>query len=620
MFNKPKVIEYLLACVFAVEMLFYNLNQEFIIPLFLLSIILLIFLYTSNRPLYIPWTFSRILILYFFSVIMSAVFTGFTYQTTIECIKILSYLSIVVLGSNIFRRNETSFQNLTFIFCFPAGFLALIGLLEYTSRFPSQKTIALLEPFHWPSLAAGFFMLITPNILTLYLDSKKNLPKIIIFMCLSLLLLAWFLTTENILYILLILGLIIFNYFFNSKKPDLGTNNISKNNWKLTRILIMRDLLLVLLVLSVILPNIMLSFGSNKLPKEITLYLNQYLFFDKEDVGRFSFESIKSHFFTGIGAGNFGMNYRSNLIKPWTWSDFASNELIQTFVEVGITGFIAQLILFGYLIFLSIKRSLISYRNRNFFSFGIAITCTFFIVRNLTTFSLRVFPLTILFFLFLGYILKEETVRILKPKSSYFLAVPLVLILFIVIMDGILFKYSQKMIFYKNISSGTKILSWLSQRPTFLLNPKLYLWLSAINIEKKERDQAISNLKNIYMQEPLNQEIDYQIAKLLYSDQKLNEAQTILENYIYKNMFASPKYYLALSKINSEKNNIALSQYWLKRASLVYPMNLNIRLSSVGLAVLDTTDYLPSIQNIYYSLFEFSKNNYYSSILQTLLY
>lgn len=320
----------------------------------------------------------------------------------------------------------------------------------------------------------------------------------------------------------------------------------------------------------------------------------------------------------GIGPGNFGAAYNTQLTKPWTWSEFAGNELLQTLIETGLFGLIVQSILFIYLLILFWKTIYTSIKAGKLLNFSVATSTGFFLLINLTGFSLRIFPLALIFYFLCAYLISNEPEIRLDKKYALAFLLPLFFVSFLLFSDGILFNLGQRLFFAQNYHASKIILFWLSKRPKFILNKNIYVWLSALENEKKNYQQALDYLHLARTLNPANGEINYQIAALFYKQGKVDDAQQLLEELVDKNSFLPPKYYYTLSQIADEEKNLALRQKWLTRASIVYPISNNV-ITPITLSILQSTDYLPYLRSIYYTLNELTPNKYYLDSFYTLI-
>lgn len=608
--KKNIVVQILLAFAIFLQLIFYHLPEEMKFPLFLLSILLIIIFWIQRKPLLIPKQFTIFFSLYLLANFYSSFYSLYKFQAFLEITKFVGLFFLVILGVNIFR-NKKIFLNTLFVLLTIASFWALCGILEFASRVNTQKNLSLFEPFHWPSLASSFFLLIFPYTLVLFLKEKsRGVKKMFLFASLFLVTTAWILSQSYLIILFLVTPVILFLFFFSLKQYE--KKEIIKNKAK--------EIILLVFLIGVTLPNLLPSFGGRYIPKEIALFQEKIFFQDKNDVWRFSAESIKEHFWQGIGLGNFGLAYRQNIIKPWAWSDFSSNELLQTFVETGFFGFIAQLALFLYLFIICFRRMKSSLNDKSLLFFSISLSIISFLVINFNDFSFRIFPILIVFFILVATQFNSEKTIKIKTKSASLLILPIIFIAIWAFSDSMLLRMSQKSLTNKTYQKSEIILNWLSQRPTVFLNPKVLIWQSALELEKGQPQKALEHLKTAKALDPYNQEINYQMAALTYRQGKIEEAKQILEEKLKENPFLPPKYYLSLAKINFETNNNPLALQWLRKASYSFPVANKESFSTNRLSILQNNSYLSSLWDTYSYLYDLTRNKNYLLSLSLLFF
>jgi len=605
--KKSLLITILVWLSLSIQLVFSHLPEEIRLPLLLTVSIFIIFLFSSQNSFLVPKKFTAFYGLYLLAHAATILFSQTPFLALMEFIKLLNYFGIAVIGLNLWRIYKNVFKQLIYLLIAPATFLALIGILEYTSRAPSEKFLPLFEPYHWPSLSASFFLLFMPITFFYYLCQKGGLAKIYLFSCLSILSIAWILTKQY-------LGLLL---LFSAVQCLVHFGKIALRRKMLPGGEILNILLLILLLL-VMLPNLTASFGTSRIPKEIALYQDQIYFQDKKDIARFAWESINKNFFTGIGLANFGPAYRSNLIKPWSWSDFASNELMQTLVESGILGFIAQLMLFTYLILRFARIIKLSLIKRRLDYLTLALSLLAFLILAMNNFSFRVFPLAVMFYLLSSYLIKDDpciTISFRKIKHIPLFIIPATLL---ILADGLFFSVGQRQFFSAKQDQSKQLFLLLSKRPTILLNPRIFIWLSAWMFENQDFSGARLYLDMAKRLKPYDKEIDYQIALIYYKNGEITKAKEFLLTAIERNWYIGPKYYYTLAKIFEEEKNLPLSLFWLKRASLLYPVYKYISINDNTLSILRYNDYLGALSGIYFTLYSLTSDKIYLDSLVML--
>lgn len=603
--DKNTVTELFLIFLFLFLFLFHFLANEFLYPLVFITTSLMIIFQMQGGPVLIPKKFFLLLGGFFLINLFSALKSPLLFTTILAIIKLASLGQIVILGFNLFK-NRKNYRRLFLGLILIGAFLAFIGICEYTSRHQEEKYLSLLLPFYWPSLAATFFLLIFPLTLIIFLKEKgKNLRKIFLFLSLFLITSAWILSKAFLEYLFLI-TLTLFIFFF--KKAD------SINNKKRQAI----NLFLLILLSVVILPNFFPSFGFGRLPSSIISYQDKIFFMDRNDIWRFSKQIIRKNPWWGIGPGNFAAVYRQTLEIPWTWADFANNEILQASVETGLIGALVQFILFLYLgitCFNKIKRSFLI--NQPSLA-AISISVFLFFLINFNHFSFQIFPLVSLAFLFLSIILVSEKAIMLKPKIFLIFTLPFFLASLLLFSDALLLKKGQFLFNQEDYQASERIFNFLLSRPKSLLNHQSLVWLSAIQIEKGEVDQALTYLEKFKILSPYNQEIDYQITQILYKQGDIKSARNYLEEKIETYSFLPPKYYFTVANLYLEENQILSAIEWLKKGIGIYP--LLQEKSNPPVSLLLAKGHHLALWKIYLTLFELTRNPEYLPALAFLVY
>lgn len=581
-----------------VQLLFFHLPEEIRYPLFLLSVLLILILWSRDHPILFPKQFTILYSLGILVTVISALSNFNKFQATLEITKTVSLFFFTLLAINLFQKKKwfSIFFAVTLVSCF----WAIAGILDYTFR-SKGNFVPLFIPFYWPSLASSFYLLIFPYTLTIFLVQKiAKWQRLILFISLFLIVTAWFLSLSHLdILLLTTFGLTIIFIYSSVGKPL--AVNLSGNSLKW--------LLLLILLLLVTLPNFFPSFGEGKLLDQVAIFQEKIFFFDRADVLRFSKESIRDHFWWGIGPGNFGSVYRLNQSRPWTWSDFASNEFLQTFVETGFMGLFIFILLFLYLMILCFKKILFYRKNYDLFSLSLSFSVFFFLFSNLNDFSWRIFPLLIVFFLLVSFLIAKEKVFKVNTKISFLLTSPFLLLSFIVLTDALLLRLGQNKFTTGKINQSEGIFRALVKRPIFLLNPKSFYWLTATQLDKGDREGATTLLNKTSILEPNNLEILYQIAKGKYAEGNKEEAKNLLVSILDKYPYSSPKYYLALGKIYIElkKEKEAIST--LLKAEKVFPPENKRNLK--GKEILEAIEYSPTLRQIYYLLYQLTGQKKY---------
>lgn len=556
-----------------------------------------------------PKKFTAVFLFFIFTQLFSAIRSPSPFLASLEIIKWGSIYATVITGISILRHDKKAFSILLLLILTIGSFFSLIGLLEYTSRHLSLKLLDLIEPFHWSTVSAGFFLLIAPIAFVYFLTKGKQEGKILSFIVFVLSSLAWILTRRYLLLYLLIGVSIIYVYFRDQTKID--TQKSIKTA--------LRNLALAILTIIVFLPNFSASYGTNILPQEIAAVTNQSILQDKKDIWLFGQKMLKEHFFFGIGAGTFGEVYRQHQAKPWTWSNFAGSEPLQILVETGIVGFLAYSCLFIYLSSLFLKKIRFSLTSSNLLDFSLALSAFSFLLLNLTDFSFRVYPILLILFFYVSHFLSRKVTseENVCPRWLPFIAVLLLFLALGFFADSNLLHLGKKFFVQRKYAQAEKTLNFLTIRPVFMLNPKILTWLSAIAVEKSNNRLALNYLGKALEVSPHNQEIEYQMAYLYYKEGEKTRSQEVLEKSLKSNPFASSKFYLTLAKLFDEEKNLPLRLEWLKRASFSYPIEEKNNFSFAVLTTLDYYNDLTPLKEIYLLLYRYTdEQTYLDSLLK----
>lgn len=602
------VISSLLNFLILFELFFYHLQDEIMFTIFGLICILLIFLFVKRYPFFIPKKFSFI---YLGFIIIS--FLSFTRSTaflsTLEILRLFDLYFLVVLSFNIFKIDRKVFLSSFVPTVSICALLSLFGILEFTGRISPQKMFPLTFPFDWPELAASIFILmIPPSLYYFSVDKKENKVKSLCYICLFLLLTALFLSQR---FIILGVGQIVFICFFyiliNRKKTNHSRQNI------------LNFAILSLFVVT-LLPNLYSSFGGAKISKEISMYHSNYFFLNKNDTFRFSKEITAKNLFLGIGPGLFEPVYRNNLIIPWTWSKYAGNEFMQTFTETGILGVIIESALLTYLVFISIRKISQSIYDKDLLSISLSISIITFIILQFFTFSIRIFPISIVFYFIMSFILPTNDIFLINKKIVSNILIGLLFIHILLFSDSIIFNLAKRYLSAGDYNKANSLLSWILQRPKVFLNPNVLIWNSGLKLMLGDNKSALDYLKSFQKSEEYNPEGNYQIAALIYKAGDRNMAEKYLEEGINKNPFVPPKYYSTAAKIALEDKNVSRAISWLKKGTTAYPQYQNPNLNYLFLSIIDSIDYLAPVQNIYFQLFDLTNDQTYLNSLIKFTY
>ncbi|OGG26975.1 hypothetical protein A2960_02400 [Candidatus Gottesmanbacteria bacterium RIFCSPLOWO2_01_FULL_39_12b] len=609
MITKEILSKVILTLAICFQLLYFFLPPEILWPLFSLMMLSLIIILYTDKSFIIPKTFSLIFGLFIISQLISGLFSVNQFATILQLSKLLGIYTMIVLIFNLNNDKNSFSKKVLNIICLIGSWWALMGILEFTGRTRTQKDFPLFEPFHWPEIAASFYLLIIPTSVYYFITStKKFLFKIFAFIS-SYLIINALLLTQKYLVITLSLFVMITGFIFirlrnTAKKIDRGGD--------------FKEIVLLIILSLVILPNLYFSFGGNKIPKSIALFQDQYFFYERGDVYRFAKSILPKHFLFGIGTDNFGSAYRQNLVKPWVWSDFASNELLQTAIETGILGLLSETILFIYIAITLFKKIRTSWLQNDVFKFFSTLTLIIFLILSFYNASFRVFPVLLVFFIIFTHLTNRENVLKLYFRN---IRVPIFILLFLsflVFTDASILQLTKRYVMKGQYRKGEVLLNFLKEQPPLLINPKTFVWASSINLANGKHIQAFDNLSSMLKLEPYNLELKYQMASLNFASGKTKQAEEFLETQLVLNPYLPPKYYLNLAKIALDHDDKSRAIIWLDKAILIYPVTTIP--SSLFLAQLESTGYLDDLQQIYFYLYELTDDQSSLNSLIKLIY
>lgn len=582
------------------EILFYQLEPEINFPVILLLFSLSLFLLLYQKKfIKLPKLFSFFYAFFFAAQLNSFIHSPTKFQGTLELFESLNAFLIVILSLNLNNNSPSLFWPLIF----SSSFWAFVGIGEYTSRKPLSGGRYLLEPFHWPSLAADLFLLVLPAAMSLFFQIKnKSYKLIILFPCIFFLTSAWFLTQSHIWLVILLflfIPLSISLGYLKQKKLDALKENLKR-------------LTILIILLLALLPTLKSAFGYESIPESATIFQNKIFFQNKNDLFEFALYTLRKLPWWGIGLGNFGLKYLNQQTQPWNWSDFLSNEIFQTAAETGFPGLLTQGLLFCFILIVCVRNAYRYIREFNFLQISTTLSVFLFLIFNLINdFSYRIFPLQLIFFLLFSFLLKDSPSFKLKYKPAILLTSVLILISGFLTLDGFLLRYAQKSFAKKNYSLSEKILVWLTKRPDYVLNPRVLLWLSANALGKQNPPKAISYLEEAKKSKPFDDEIDYQIASIFYAQKDINTTQLILEEKLKEKRYISPNFYFSLAKIYLEKGKKEEAFQILQSATQYFKLPQKYKNNPHTLQIIKDNDNLRYIEEFYMILYEETKDEKY---------
>jgi hypothetical protein len=533
-----------------------------------------------------------------------------SYPQTLYLLQLLSLFSLVIVVSHLYDNKRKGSVIFFYSLIIVSSFLALNGILEFSNRQYSLKDLHLFEPFDLPSLSASLFLLIAPlTLINFLIIPVGKVMKIIFFICLTLLVFAWFLSATYLIFLPFVLFFSLLTYLLWTKNKIMIKHNLT-------------FLLLIILLGMATIPNILSSFGGLKIPKVVSFYQNGIYFQDNSDSFRLAAIAINKYFWFGIGPENFGPFYRQNLVKPWVWADYIQSSLLQSFIEKGFIGAVLETALLVYIFLICLKGLTFAIQKKDIPKATFAFTTASFIIVSLTNPASHVFPMMIIFFIFFSTLLPEERAVRINRKLVYLTVIFLFFVSSLILFDSLLLRSAQNSMVTRNNNTSANLLKFLESRPTFLLNPKVLIWHSATSVSEKRDSEATTLLQKAKVVSSFDPEIDYQIAAIVYREGKIEEAAKLLEEMTGKYQYLPPKYYLTLAKIALEENGTSRAIFWLNKAVFFYPLGLdtNTNMTKIKLSLLDSTNYLNPLSEIYYLLYDLTGSQIYLNSLVKLIY
>lgn len=605
---KERAVGIFFLTVIGVLLLFPDIGTETQISLLLFAVSSCILFWIRYRQFSIPKVFTAIYAVFILSKIISGVSVGFVFSTTQDLAFSVGILGIVLFSSVLFSQKDRLEDSLLKFLALIGGYLSTVGILEFTGRHLRAHTIGLFFPSYWTTESAFFFALLFPIIFAVYLDEKKKIVSLFFGLSTLLLSLAWILTNELIL-------LLLFECIFVSV-TFLTQRKVKAEKWTIAT----RKILLSILSVCIIGPNLITSFGTQLVPDTLSIRLFSHYFQDKGETLSYSLQTIAKNTTWGIGAGKFSQDHNRHLILPWKWSDHAGNEFLETWVENGFFVFAIEIILFLW-IGLSILQKLIgAIREKNHIISAGCLGLFVFLISSVFTDTFRQGGTVLIFFVLLPIAFTNRSRIFVTGKILSLFWVTAFVFSFILLLNALVLVQGKRAVIQQNVHVGNKYLSFITGQPHFLINPKTFIWLSALSLSQKDFPGAEKFLKAASSAIGYSPENSYQLSALSYKTGKREEAKKILIDAISINPYVPPNLYLALSDIYEEEKNLPLRQYWLKRASLVYPITIDTNFDQIKVSILSSNNYLSSIQIMYYSLYELTANPYYFDSASKLNY
>ena len=174
MITKEILSKVILTLAICFQLLYFFLPPEILWPLFSLMMLSLIIILYTDKSFIIPKTFSLIFGLFIISQLISGLFSVNQFATILQLSKLLGIYTMIVLIFNLNNDKNSFSKKVLNIICLIGSWWALMGILEFTGRTRTQKDFPLFEPFHWPEIAASFYLLIIHTSVYYFITSTKK--------------------------------------------------------------------------------------------------------------------------------------------------------------------------------------------------------------------------------------------------------------------------------------------------------------------------------------------------------------------------------------------------------------------------------------------------------------
>lgn len=587
------IIIFFFAVVFGI--IFFDAPLDLTLPLTTFLLIVSIILQTlKNNKIHIPKKFSIFFALYFFSQVLSLFKIGVLLTNTLGIIKLSDFYLIVLYLYNVKNINLNKFF---YIFSIIAGILSLWGITDYSGRIHSDFPKFLFEPFHWPIFSATFFLLAGPVTFSLFLNNKKNnIKNAALFISLIFIIIANYLSKSYFIFLLISFLFITAVYVKQNLEKEILREKLFQ-------------IIISILILLALLPNIGSSFGSNSINSASAKFQEKVIFLNKEEITKFAKEVLKNSPFFGVGLGNFENEFYFWQKKPWSFSSYANSEIVQTLIETGVVGATGEIILFSYILYISVK--VIFKKNKILLPIAFSVSC--FSILCCVNFSFRIFPIAIIFFvLFSTLIINKGKFFVIRMNKLAFVVVPFILLSLLLTFDSIILRKSQRLIIGGYYQTADYWLDWLEKRPKFILNPRTLITKASLLLGQKNYRESIKYLaKAKSINKVASDEIDYQIASIESQNKLLNDPNLIIENKIKEGRYIPLKYYYTYAKSMAiNQNSEAAANYLKDIIPEISPKDKFID-NPYNLEVMSQTDDLLSLKELLKLTYQLTKDSKY---------
>lgn len=602
--KKESLLFSCLVCFLFYEFFFSYSASEIFIPVsaLIISVLSLLFASKTNILRY-PKILTVMFILYISASVISGTTNGFTYETFIVITGISANMLLFHLFYNLAQDRGLRNKLMVFLILVSATW-SLISISEFSARIKFLQSQPLILPFFQPAINADFFLMCFPVSLIYYLAAKNKTGMSVFFITSQLILSALFLMKQYRIPFYIETAAAIAVYLSLTRHGE--------------RKFFFQKILILLLTSVALLPNLFAASGSNTINDQTSAFLYDSIFYDRNLVEKFTGDYRNAHILTGFGPGKIGHFFNSQLTLPYKNISNIQNSLLDVYLDTGLISLGTVLAIFAYITVYCLYQFKKWRKNKRLDQFAVIIgICTFFYLFPQSA-AIKTFPVMTVFFLLVSFLFSENKDSIGRTIFIRIFLTILSVCYFIVVSDSILFDRVKRLSLNQKFEPYRNISGYLTLRPSFMINPKIFVWESAAYLDQRNYTQAKIALRWAKQADRFNPEYDYQLAKIEYLEGKLPQAIAILENSVTSSPLKPPKFYSDLAYLYGEESELALSKTWLLRASDVYNPKIINDLSKLQLYTLENLHLLSDLRDIYYSLYQLDPSEKYLNTLITL--
>lgn len=546
------------------------LSNELTLSLMLTGLLLIIIFFFQKISLHIPLKIGVPFSAFIFWTIIVYLIQGYNYLLFWEIIKYLILFFIILINYNLTLVYHNISRVFLFLFALFSSIISLNSIIEYTIgiRYPPDKL--LLAPFGIPNIAASFYILAFAIVFFELPSVGKNKDRyfrFVNFIFKYLVASAWILSKQYLYFLPLLF--VIFYW----------------RNLKLLKIQL-KELLLLFLACLATLPNYYYSLDVQTIDPIVSAFQNNIIFLRFSDLLKLTHEVLNYSFSKGIGFGNFSYLYAHYASQPWSWSSYASSELLQTFIENGVIS-----LFFQFLLFFSFAAILLRKRNQ---VMNIALIA--FLLFAQSNISFKIFFLSIIFYFHLSLKLNNsKSFLIIKNNYSIILLFLLFFPLYLV-YGSLIYERGKVALYKKQNLQALSSYTLLNKYPIFKENEENNLYLAHLEIENANPEKGINYLNQSIKINSLNPEPKYFLALYYFNNSRFDLTFKYLSEVINYYPYPHPKYYLLYVKTLGELNKIDEKKQILEKINDIYPYSEKLNPYQY---ILEDNGYLESLKELF---------------------